>query len=163
MSQKLVKTVFDSPVGRLLLVVDDSAVIWLGWINEGLGSPKDFDDVSSGENAISKETLRQLSDYFSGKRKQFNLPLLPKGSTFQKKVWEELYNIPYGQVITYGEQANRLGMPKASRAVGAANGKNPICIIVPCHRVIGRSGKLTGFGGGLQNKMKLLQLEGALR
>lgn len=101
----------------------------------------------------------QLDEYFAGRRKQFDLQLAPMGTDFQEKVWQELVKIPYGRTITYGELAKRIGNPKASRAVGLANGKNPISIIVPCHRVIGANGSLTGFGGGLEAKQYLLEHE----
>ncbi len=98
----------------------------------------------------------QLKEYFKGQRKQFNLDLNPKGTAFQKLVWQQLVKIPYGQTISYGELAKKIGNPNASRAVGMANGKNPISIIVPCHRVLGKNGSLTGFGGGIEVKKYLL-------
>jgi methylated-DNA-[protein]-cysteine S-methyltransferase len=101
----------------------------------------------------------QLEEYFKGERTRFDLELNLQGTVFQKKVWQELVKIPYGETISYGQLANRIGNPKASRAVGMANGKNPIAIIVPCHRVIGKNGSLTGFGGGLEVKKTLLELE----
>ena len=107
------------------------------------------------------EAKKQLKEYFSGKRKKFDLKLAPEGTTFQLAAWRQLRRIPYGKTISYGEQAKRIGNPKASRAVGGANGENPISIIVPCHRVIGADGRLTGFGGGIGLKRKLLELEGA--
>lgn len=113
-------------------------------------------------NSILEKTEDQLKEYFSGKRSVFDIPLDPNGTNFQKQVWQQLLKIPYGQYITYGEQARRLGSPKSARAVGAANGKNPIGIIIPCHRVIGASGHLTGFAGGLKIKRQLLDLEGSL-
>jgi methylated-DNA-[protein]-cysteine S-methyltransferase len=105
------------------------------------------------------EAVRQLSEYFAGERKEFDFPLAPEGTEFQRAVWKRLQEIPYGQTISYGELARRVGNPKASRAVGAANGKNPIPIVIPCHRVIGADGKLTGFGGGLPIKEALLAIE----
>lgn len=102
----------------------------------------------------------QLKEYFSGQRTSFDLPLAPAGTQFQMRVWRELSAIPYGQIISYGEQAKRMGQPKASRAVGAANGKNPIGIIIPCHRVLGANGSLTGFAGGIEIKRRLLAIEG---
>lgn len=107
--------------------------------------------------------LRQLRAYFAGELREFDIPLLLEGTAFQKRVWKNLQNIPYGETISYGELAKRIGDPKAVRAVGAANGQNPIPIIVPCHRVIGSNGSLTGFGGGIENKKKLLELEGGQR
>jgi len=107
------------------------------------------------------EVKKQLKEYFSGKRKKFDLKLAPEGTPFQLAAWRQLRRIPYGKTISYGEQARRIGNSKASRAVGGANGENPISIIVPCHRVIGADGRLTGFGGGIGLKRKLLELEGA--
>jgi methylated-DNA-[protein]-cysteine S-methyltransferase len=106
--------------------------------------------------------VTQLEEYFSGQRRDFDLELAPQGTEFQLRVWNELTRIPYGTTISYGELARRLGNPDASRAVGTANGANPIPIVVPCHRVIGADGSLTGFGGGLKAKAALLELEGAL-
>jgi methylated-DNA-[protein]-cysteine S-methyltransferase len=108
---------------------------------------------------IFQQAATQLMEYFAHQRTAFSLPLAPTGTEFQKRVWAELEKIPYGQTISYGELARRIGNPQASRAVGLANGKNPISIIVPCHRVIGASGKLTGYGGGLSRKEALLALE----
>ncbi len=105
---------------------------------------------------------RQLREYFAGERREFELPLDPRGSEFQKRVWSALRNIPYGTTISYGELAHRVGQPTAARAVGAANGRNPIPIVIPCHRVIGKDGSLTGFGGGLPLKERLLELESPL-
>lgn len=116
--------------------------------------------LEARDNQILNRAQVQLKEYFSGKRFSFDLPLEPKGTEFQKQVWQQLLKIPYGQHISYGEQAKRLGRPKAARAVGGANGKNPIGIIIPCHRVIGASGHLTGFAGGLDIKTQLLSLEG---
>ena len=116
--------------------------------------------VESNEGALG-EAARQLMEYFEGRRTEFDLRLDPSGTAFQHGVWARLREIPYGQTISYGELARRIGNPNASRAVGAANGANPIPIVVPCHRVIGSNGKLTGFGGGLPVKAFLLRLEGA--
>lgn len=112
-----------------------------------------------GESPLIKETIKQLEEYFKGKRKLFNLPIKAEGTEFQKKVWKELLKIPYGETCSYGEVAKQIGKPKASRAIGMANNKNPISIIIPCHRVIGASGKLVGYGGGIDIKEKLLKLE----
>jgi methylated-DNA-[protein]-cysteine S-methyltransferase len=114
------------------------------------------------ENAILREARRQLDDYFDGRRRTFDLPLAPRGTQFQQRVWMALRDIAYGETVSYAQLATRLGMPMATRAVGAANGRNPLPIVVPCHRVIGADGSLTGFGGGLPTKQFLLQLEGAL-
>ncbi len=108
---------------------------------------------------LLKETIRQLRAYFAGELEAFDLPLAPEGTPFQLKVWRRLCDVPYGETISYGELARRIGNPNASRAVGLANGSNPIPIIIPCHRVIGSNGSLTGYGGGLPIKEKLLALE----
>ena len=109
-----------------------------------------------------RETIRQLKAYFAGQLREFDLPLVPEGTAFQRKVWRALQTIPYGRTISYGDLARRIRQPTASRAVGAANGQNPIPVIIPCHRVIGANGSLTGFGGGLPVKRQLLALEGSL-
>lgn len=111
------------------------------------------------DRAFFSETIRQLRAYFEGGLKEFDLPLAPEGTEFQMRVWQSLRDIPYGETISYGQLAARLGNPKASRAVGLANGSNPIPIIIPCHRVIGSNGSLVGYGGGLENKKILLELE----
>ena len=117
------------------------------------------DAVRQDDLPILMEAARQLEEFFNRERRDFDLPISPSGTDFQMKVWKELCNIPYGETISYGELARRIGNPNASRAVGLANGANPISIIVPCHRVIGANGKLTGYGGGLPRKEKLLALE----
>ena len=120
------------------------------------------DDWREGDNDVLRETHAQLDDYFAGKRRTFDLPLAPRGTEFQCGVWHTLAMIPYGETISYAQLATRVGKPSAMRAVGAANGRNPLPIVLPCHRVIGSDGSLTGFGGGLPTKQFLLSLEGAL-
>jgi methylated-DNA-[protein]-cysteine S-methyltransferase len=115
-----------------------------------------------GDHAVLRQAQAQLAEYFAGQRRDFDLPLAPQGTEFQREVWWELANIPFGGTISYAELALRVGRPTATRAVGAANGRNPLPIVLPCHRVIGADGSLTGFGGGLPTKEFLLQLEGAL-
>ena len=150
----------DSPTGLLKLVASDSSLVAVWW-DLGDGLPPDLRHaVRDNSHPVLLETARQLREYFDGTRRSFDLPLAPRGTDFQKKVWLCLRQIPYGQTRTYGDIARQLGTPSASRAVGAANGRNPIPIIVPCHRVIGSNGTLTGFGGGLHNKALLLSLEG---
>ncbi len=122
-------------------------------------APKDF-EIS--ETHLLKQAGEQLKEYFRGKRREFDLPLRPEGTAFQRRVWAVLAEIPYGQTVTYKDIAEKLGEPSACRAVGAANGKNPISIFLPCHRVIGSNGKLTGYAGGLPAKELLLKLEGIL-
>ena len=148
-------TYVDSPIGQLLLVADDRG---LREINFPKGERAPDPVWEKNANAL-REAIRQLRDYFAGKREDFDLALAPQGTPFQQKVWKELCRIPYGETISYGELAQRIKNPNASRAVGLANGANPIPIIIPCHRVIGSNGKLTGYGGGLPIKEKLLALE----
>ncbi len=150
---------FESPIGRLLLTSDGTALTGLymepsrkaqsidGWI----------EDVSV---APLSATVRQLTEYFDGTRREFDLPLRLQGTVFQTRVWRELTEIPYGQTWSYGQLAKRIDKPSASRAVGLANGRNPISILVPCHRVIGADGSLTGYGGGIERKRWLLVHEG---
>ena len=155
--------VIKSPVGLLTLVASQDALLQLNWGNNE-ASLQESSTLSAGRHAseVIKLAEKQLREYFTKKRTTFAIPLDPKGTPFQKKVWRELCNIPYGSYLTYGQQAERLGSPKSARAVGAANGRNPIGIIVPCHRVIGASGHLTGFAGGLAIKQALLELEDVL-
>jgi len=148
----MVYTWMESPVGRLLLAADEKGLRKL--LFGGKPEPGWREDPE----ALS-ETVRQLRAYFAGELHDFDLPLAPEGTPFQLRVWRELRNIPYGQTISYGELARRIGSPNSSRAVGLANGANPISIVVPCHRVIGSNGKLTGYGGGIENKERLLALE----
>ncbi len=147
----------DSPLGPLLLVADGDSLRRIHFVNGR--HPAQPDPVWKQDPAPLKEPLRQLNAYFAGDLENFDLPLAPEGTTFQQQVWKQLCDIPYGETISYGELARRIGNPNASRAVGLANGSNPIPIIIPCHRVIGSNGKLTGYGGGLPIKEKLLALE----
>ena len=147
----------DSPVGQLRLIATDDALCLLGWERRNGTYPEDLSEKK--DHPILLQAEQQLNEYFKGERKIFSLKLDFEGTDFQKKVWKALLLIPYGETRTYGQIAQQVGEPKAAQAVGAANGKNPIAIIAPCHRVIGGSGKLVGFGGGLKNKLRLLDLE----
>ena len=150
-------TTLESPIGQLLLVADDGGLRRIDFVN---GRKPAQPDPRWNENPEPlRETLRQLRAYFAGKLEAFDLPLAPAGTPFQLAVWKRLCEIPYGETISYGELARRIGNPNASRAVGLANGSNPIPVVIPCHRVIGSNGKLTGYGGGLPIKEKLLALE----
>ncbi len=150
-------TQLDSPIGALLLVSEDSRLSQIMFAKDGRPAvPK---AEWREEAAALREPIRQLRAYFAGELETFDLPLAPEGTPFQQNVWGELLKIPYGNTTSYGELAKRIGNPKASRAVGLANGSNPIPIVIPCHRVIGSNGKLTGYGGGLPIKEKLLALE----
>ena len=147
----------ESPVGELLIVADDVAVRMISF-DKGELSGETAKGWRRG-GALVAEARRQLGEYFQGRRRQFDLPLAPSGTPFQLRAWQALRDIPYGATRSYGEQARAMGQPRAVRAVGAANGRNPIAIVVPCHRVIGGDGKLTGYGGGLDVKQYLLDLE----
>jgi methylated-DNA-[protein]-cysteine S-methyltransferase len=150
-------TWFDSPVGTLLLAGSSAG---LKLVSFGAGSrARSVDPDWQVDNAAFVEVVDQLQSYFAGERKNFALDLVLEGTDFQKKVWTALQEIPYGETISYKKLAEAVGRPKAVRAVGAANGANPIPIIIPCHRVIGNDGSLTGFGGGLPLKKQLLELE----
>lgn len=149
-------THMESPVGPLLLAASDAGLHHVVFFK---GKPAEPDPSWRNDAQPLQETMRQLRAYFAGELENFELPLAPIGTVFQCNVWCRLRDIPFGETISYGELAKRVGNPKASRAVGSANGQNPIPIIIPCHRVIGSNGKLTGFGGGLPMKQKLLALE----
>lgn len=148
-----------SPIGRLMLTSDGAALT--GLYMEPSRKTQSTDGWSE-DAAVPPlaAALRQLTEYFAGTRREFDLPLRLRGTEFQKRVWQELTEIPYGQTWSYGELAKRINNPSASRAVGLANGRNPISILVPCHRVIGADGSLTGYGGGLERKRWLLAHEG---
>jgi methylated-DNA-[protein]-cysteine S-methyltransferase len=151
--------IISSPVGALKLVGSDQGLAAILWENDNPQRVRVNASIEDNDHPVLLETQRQLTEYFAGKRDSFSIKLDPIGTKFQKEVWRALTAIPFGETRSYGELAKQLGNPRASRAVGAANGKNPISIIVPCHRVIGASGKLTGFAGGLEAKAHLLQLE----
>jgi methylated-DNA-[protein]-cysteine S-methyltransferase len=150
-------TRIESPIGPLLLAADEAGLREIRFVN-GRHPAKPESDWKE-DPAPLKETARQLHAYFTGELEDFDLRLDPEGTPFQREVWRRLCDIPYGETISYGELAGRMGYPKAARAVGLANGSNPIPIVIPCHRVIGSNGKLTGYGGGLPIKEKLLALE----
>jgi methylated-DNA-[protein]-cysteine S-methyltransferase len=158
-------SLLDSPVGQLLLTSDGVALTAVFFDRHRSGddhrplAARRPDSRDDGHPVLGR-TRRQLTEYFAGERRDFDLPLAPQGTPFQRRVWSALLDIPYGETASYGEVARRLALlPGASRAVGLANGSNPISIIIPCHRVIGADGSLTGYGGGLDRKRYLLDLE----
>jgi O-6-methylguanine DNA methyltransferase len=158
--------VLDTPVGPLFVGGSDEGVHVIKFVDQRESEAVLVSEVeaAAGEpatrgGAASEEVVRQLEEYFAGARSEFDLPLSPRGTPFQLKVWEALRSIPPGETTSYGAMAELIGKPTASRAVGAANGKNPISIVVPCHRVIGANGTLTGYGGGLKRKAWLLNHE----
>lgn len=156
---QLVYMYMDSPVGALKLVAHDQALVAVMWDNEDHKRVRLAELVEDRQHPILHQVKQQLEQYFAGQRQQFDLPLDFQGTAFQQQVWQALLTIPYGETRSYKEIAVQLGNEKAVRAVGAANGKNPISIIAPCHRVIGSSGALVGFAGGLDKKQILLGLE----
>ena len=142
---------YNSIIGDIFISADENFLLSVQFVNHNF--------IENQENKIIRQTIKQFDEYFRGKRKKFELPLNPKGTEFQKKVWLQLMKIPYGKTATYKDIATLIGDSNASRAVGNANNKNPIAIIIPCHRVIGSNNKLTGYAGGLDKKEKLLNLE----
>ena len=159
--EALSSTTMHTPVGVLTLVASERGVRAVMWPDERDGRVPlgDVSGAGAVADGILVDAMRQLEEYFAGERTEFDLPLDPVGTEFQQQAWGVLRTIPYGRTISYGEQAARLGDKNKSRAVGAANGRNPISIIVPCHRVLGSTGKLTGFAGGLGTKDWLLRHE----
>jgi methylated-DNA-[protein]-cysteine S-methyltransferase len=162
-SKRYVYRKLDSPVGRLTLVASDAGLAAILWENDRPGRVRLALDREDERHPVLVEADRQLREYFAGGRTRFDLPLDPSGTDFQRQVWRELLKIPFGETRSYVEIARQIGSPRAARAVGAANGRNPISIVAPCHRVVAASGALTGFAGGLDVKARLLALERAGR
>jgi methylated-DNA-[protein]-cysteine S-methyltransferase len=156
-----VRKVIASPVGELRLFASDAGLAAILWRDEPRHHLRPGAVIHAGTHTVLTETERQLREYFGGERRDFHLELDFHGTDFQMRAWAALLTIPYGQTRTYAQMAALIGQPTAVRAVGAANGRNPISIVAPCHRVIGTNGTLTGFGGGLENKARLLALESA--
>jgi len=149
----------DSPVGVLRLVADDASLVAVLWPEEREGRVKFPDEPASGDNHVLAATADQLGEYFAGQRRTFDLPLHLRGTEFQQQVWRSLAAIPYGETSTYAKQAAVVGRPRAVRAVGSANGRNPLSIVLPCHRIVAASGALAGFAGGIETKQWLLNHE----
>jgi methylated-DNA-[protein]-cysteine S-methyltransferase len=156
---KLAFKTVDSPVGKLKLVASDKGLVAILWENDKPERVRLGELTRSESHPILLKVERQLAEYFTGRRKHFSVPFDLRGTSFQRSVWEGLLAIPFGETRTYRDLATRLGNPQAARAVGAASGRNPISIVVPCHRLIGSTGNLTGFAGGLQAKARLLDFE----
>lgn len=159
MTATLHQSRLDSPIGELTLIASEVGLRRISWPHEDVAERDDaeFDDA----HPVLVAAAEQLGEYFAGDRHEFDLPLDLVGTDFQREAWLALANVPYGETTSYGEQAQRIGRPGASRAVGAANGKNPVPIVLPCHRIVGADGSLTGFAGGLDLKQKLLAHEQA--
>ena len=154
--------ILPSPVGDLLLVAKGAALSDLHIINGKYVPAIGADWRQDAQHPVLQQAAQELGQYFAGQRKVFSLPLAPQGTAFQQTAWQALLQIPFGKTISYGQQAKNMGKPQAVRAVGGANGKNPIAIIIPCHRVLGANGALTGYSGGMDHKMFLLRHEGVL-
>jgi methylated-DNA-[protein]-cysteine S-methyltransferase len=152
--------IIPSPVGRLKLVASDGGLAAILWEDDDPKRVRLGDLMEDPNHPVLRQVEQQLNEYFAGRRKVFTVALDMKGTAFQKKVWAALLTIPFGETRTYADIARQVGNPKACRAVGAANGRNPVSIIAPCHRAIGSDGSLTGFAGGLDAKRYLLTLEG---
>lgn len=155
------RTTVDSPVGPLTIVADDAALVEV-WLPDGAAPPSTGAPHRADQHPVLAQAAAELDEYFDGERRQFDVAVAPAGTAFQLAAWEALRRIPYGETVSYGEQARRLGDRNLARAVGAANGRNPLPIVVPCHRVVGADGHLTGFGGGLVCKAWLLDHERAV-
>lgn len=152
---------FDTPLGPMLVLAEDGALSSLDFIDAKYARAIEPGWRKDERSPLLIECARQVRDYFAGRRRTFDLPLAPHGTAFQCRVWGEISRIPYGKTITYGELAKRSGAAGSARAAGAATGRNPLAIVVPCHRVLGSGGALTGYAGGVDRKARLLALEGA--
>lgn len=153
---------FPSRLGDVLIAAENEKLRWLCFTSGRTALIPGPDWVEDERDPLLDEAKRQITSYFSRRRERFELPLDPQGTPFQERVWSELLAIPYGKTLAYSELARQISKPLAFRAVGAANGQNPISVIIPCHRLIGKNGSLTDYGGGLDKKRKLLELEGAV-
>jgi methylated-DNA-[protein]-cysteine S-methyltransferase len=159
---ELVSTVMDTPVGAITIVASHRGVRAILWPDDDAARARLPTASPDPDHAVIIATVAQLGEYFDGEREEFDLPLDPVGTDFQQSAWMALRTIPYGTTVSYGEQASRMGDRRKARAVGAANGRNPISIVVPCHRVVGSNGALTGFAGGIDTKVWLLDHERGL-
>jgi len=155
----ITSTSIPSPLGRLHIAASRHGLIACSFENKPNLKKLEGDQSKKG-NAILLQTQRELDEYFAGKRQEFDIQVVPEGTEFQKNVWKALQDIPFGDTASYSDIAHRIGNPKAVRAVGMANNRNPVSLIIPCHRVIGKDGSLVGYGGGLDRKKQLLHLEG---
>jgi len=154
---------YDSPLGPVIAVANEGGLTNVDFVGAKYEKKVRPDWVEDPSAPALRACIAQLAEYFAGRRKTFDLPLAAEGSDFQKRVWSEIARVPYGQTITYGELAKRAGAPGQARAAGAATGRNPLGLVVPCHRIMGADGSLTGYAGGLERKRGLLELEGALQ
>ena len=148
----------DTPLGRMLLVANEKGLCGLHFVGQKYFPEKGKDWTH--DKKVLEKAKREVTEYFAGKRKSFAIPLAPEGTPFQRAIWREIAKVPFGETITYAELARRAGFPNCARAAGAATGRNPVGVIVPCHRIVGTNGSLTGYAGGLDKKKALLALEG---
>ncbi len=154
---------FVTPLGTVLATAAGGFITSVNFIGAKYTRPVAPDWREDPQSTPLKECAQQLADYFAGKRQCFDLPLAPGGTGFQQRVWKEIAGVPFGATITYSELARRAGAPGSARAAGAATGRNPVGVVIPCHRIVGTNGSLTGYAGGLERKTRLLELEGALQ
>lgn len=152
---------YESPYGRMLLVASDGGLAGVYFDGQKYHPQLATAWRHDSENALLRQAKCELAEYFAGERKRFEIALAPEGTPFQRRVWQAISTVEFGTIISYGELARRVGCPGSARAAGAATGRNPLTIIVPCHRILGASGGLTGYAGGLERKRALLALEGA--
>ena len=151
---------FASPLGPVVAIAEEAGITHVDFVGAKYEQPIGRDWVEDPDDPALRACLEQLAEYFDGKRRDFDLPLAPQGTAFQQRVWKEIARVPYGKTITYGELARRAGAPGHARAAGAATGRNPVGVVIPCHRIVGADGDLTGYAGGLERKRGLLELEG---
>jgi methylated-DNA-[protein]-cysteine S-methyltransferase len=154
---------YESPMGRMLIVADEDGLRGLYFVGQKYYRAADREWRRDDDHPVVLKTARQMAEYFAGKRTEFDIPLAPRGTAFQSSVWSAIASVKYGETITYAELARRAGHPGAIRAAGTATGRNPITIIVPCHRIVGSDGSLTGYAGGLERKRALQDLESGAR
>ena len=153
---------FTTPLGPILATANDCGISGIYFVGQRYEVDLGGDWREEGDDPVLAECARQLGEYFEGKRREFDLPLAAAGSDFQRRVWREIARIPFGETISYAELARRAGAAGSARAAGSATGHNPLSVVVPCHRVVGSDGSLTGYAGGLERKTRLLEIEGAL-
>ena len=153
---------YESPLGMVIAIAGPDGIISIDFVDAKYAKRIEPDWVEDADHPALRECFGQLREYFAGKRREFDLPLSPRGTSFQERVWQEIARVPYGKTISYGELAKRVGAPGQARAAGAATGRNPVGVVIPCHRIVGADGSLTGYAGGLERKTRLLELEGVL-
>ena len=154
---------YESPLGPMYATAEDDGITHIEFKGAKYAPAAQPDWIEDPKAPALAACGTQLAEYFAGTRTEFDLPLAPRGSTFQKRVWEEIARVPYGETISYAELARRAGAPGQARAAGAATGRNPVSLVIPCHRIVGSDGSLTGYAGGLERKRELLELEGVLQ